>query len=136
MFKPSANFKKGYFWVLMHRKSSLSIMGGQNHVKVIMCKFSKTLFLSSYAQKKHFFHHGSSKSGQGHQRPSSANFQKVYFWDPMYRKSIWDIETQFWVKFTNGHQVQRYMLSFKRDIEIWLAISPMAHISPLIFLQA
>ena len=25
------------------------------------------------------------------------------------------------VKVTNGHQVQRYMISFKRDVEIWLA---------------
>ena len=39
--------------------------GSQN---VIKCKFSKSLFLSTYAQKKHFEHHGRSKSGQGYQR--------------------------------------------------------------------
>ena len=30
-------------------------------------------------RKKHFGHHGRSKSGQGYKRSSSANFQKVYF---------------------------------------------------------
>ena len=39
----------------------------------------------------------------------------------MHRKSILDIETQIQVKVTNGHQVQKYMLSFKRDVEIRLA---------------
>ena len=47
--------------------------------KVIQCKFLKSQFLSSYAQKMHFKHHVRSKSGQGHQRSSSANFPKSVF---------------------------------------------------------
>ena len=66
--------------------------------KVIKCYFS-----SSYAQKKHFGHHGRSKSGkgQGHQRSSSVNFQKIYIFE------LLCTETQIQVKVTNGDQVHR-----------------------------
>ena len=37
--------------------------GDSRSVKVIKYKFSKSLFLSSYAQKKSFGHYGRSKSG-------------------------------------------------------------------------
>ena len=53
------------------------------------------IFLSSFAQKKHFEHHGKSKSGQGHQRSSSANFQKVYFF--------------FWFVFQSIKKLSKYV---------------------------
>ena len=80
--------------------------GVSGAAKVIKCKFSKSLFLSSSAQKKHFGHHGNSKSGQGHQRSSSANFENVYFWAPMHRKSnLVIMGGQNQVEVTKGHQV-------------------------------
>ena len=78
----------------MHRKSILHIIGGQNQVRVTKgheVQIFKKVFLRSYAQEKHFKHHRKSKSGQGHQRSSSANFWKVYFWAPMPRERILDI---------------------------------------------
>ena len=75
--------------------------------KVIKCNFSKSLFLTSRAFRKHFRHQLRSKWGQGHPRSSSAIFQQVYFWPPMHRKSILDIRKgQNQVKAIQGHQVQ------------------------------
>ena len=49
------NFKKVYFWALMHRKRILGIMGCQNQGKVTKDHqvqfFFKVYFFSSYAQK-------------------------------------------------------------------------------------
>ena len=74
---------------------------------VIKCKFSKSVFLSSYSQKTYLRHHGRSKSGQSHQRSSRAIFQKVYFWAPRHRRSILGIiGGQNQVKVTKGQQVQ------------------------------
>ena len=56
--------------------------------KVIRCKFSNNIFLRSYVQKKHFGHRNSS-SGQGHQRSSSANFQKCIFELLCTEKALW-----------------------------------------------
>ena len=47
---------------------------GQGHQRSSSANFKIVLFLSSYAQKRHFGQHG-----KCHQRSSSANFQKVYF---------------------------------------------------------
>ena len=54
---------KVYFSVPMMRRN-LDIMGGQNQVKVtqghpMKCKFSKSVFFSSYAQKNHLWYSGS-----------------------------------------------------------------------------
>ena len=56
-------FKKSIFELLCIEKSILGIMGGQNQVKVTkghQVQFSKSVVLSSYAQGKHFKHHGGS----------------------------------------------------------------------------
>ena len=139
----SAIFQQEYFWPPMHRKSILDIRKGQNQVKVtkfINCKFTKSVFLTSHAQKKHFTHQERSrsskvikynfsqsvfltshahhfrhqersKSGQGHQRSSSAILQKVYFWLPTHRKSILHIRKgQNEVKVIHGHQAHFFKM--------------------------
>ena len=96
-----------HFWPLVHRKGILDIREGQNKVKVIKCNFSKSVFMTSHAQKKHFRHLGSPKSDRSHPMSSSAIFQKIYFGPPMHSKSILDIrDGQNKVKVIQGHQVQ------------------------------
>ena len=74
---------------------------------VIQCKLFKKDILAPIHRKKNFGHPWRSSSGKGHQRSSSAKFQKVYFRFPMHRKRILGIMPgQNQVKFTNGHQVQ------------------------------
>ena len=95
----SANFQKVYFGAPVHRESILNIIEGQTLLdspKVIKCTFSKCGVLSFYTKEKHFKHHVRSKSGQGHQRSSSANFSKGVFLSlyaifSMYRESILNI---------------------------------------------
>ena len=61
-------------------------------------------------RKKHF-KHVKSKSGQGHLRSSSTNFQKNEFWSSMHRKGISDIMGgQNQVSVTKGHQVQMFKM--------------------------
>ena len=91
----------------IHRKSILEIREGQNEVKVIKFNLSKSVFLTSHSQKRHFRHQGRSKLGQGHPRSPSAIFQKLYFWPPIHRKGILDIrEGQNQVRLIQGHQAQ------------------------------
>ena len=56
---------------------------------------------------KHFRQHGNWKSGQDHQRSSSAYFQKECFWYPMH--SILDIiGGQNQAKVTKSNQIQMF----------------------------
>ena len=101
--------KKSIFELLCTEKrfwASCEVKIRSRSANVIKCKFSKSVFLSSYKHKKHFKHHGMSKSGQGRPRLSIANFPSV-FWSSYSQKCISDIMGgQHRVKATKGHQVQ------------------------------
>ena len=65
------NFETNAMVTLENDVPEFETGGGVIALKVIKCKF-----WSSYAPRKHFKHHVRSKLSQGHQRSSSANFQK------------------------------------------------------------
>ena len=79
----SANFQKVYFLAPIdaqtkHFKHHVRSKSGQDHQGSSRANFQKSVFISFYAQKRHFWY-VRSKPGQSHQRSSSANFQKSLF---------------------------------------------------------
>ena len=91
------NFWKSFFWPPLHSEDILDIREGQNEVKVIKCKVSKSLFLISMH----------SESIKNLVKVIKCNFSNSLFLSSFHLESILNNrEGQNEANVIQGHQVQ------------------------------